>query len=91
MGSNGAVYSYGDAAFLGAPSGLRLVRPSRVSPPPDATSLDEVRPSVGVDARPGHVAVAAGHEVGGEGRDLVGQAGPPEIGGLVEGLADPLS
>ena len=27
VGSNGAVYSYGDAAFLGAPSGLRLVAP----------------------------------------------------------------
>ena len=27
LGSNGAVYSYGDASFLGAPGGLRLVAP----------------------------------------------------------------
>jgi hypothetical protein len=34
VGSNGAVYSYGDAAFLGAPSGLRLVAPlSGISSP----------------------------------------------------------
>src|SRR5271163_1230162 len=70
-------------------AGCDSPRLSRVSPPPDAAS-DEVRPAVGVDARPRHVAVAPGDEVGGEGRDLVRQPGPPEIGGLMECLADPL-
>ena len=34
VGSNGAVYSYGDAAFLGAPNANRLVAPvSGISSP----------------------------------------------------------
>jgi hypothetical protein len=33
IGSNGAVYSYGDAAFLGAPTATHLVAPLTGSPP----------------------------------------------------------
>src|SRR5580704_2770764 len=58
-------------------------------PKPLAAS-DEVGSAVGVDAGTGHVAVAAGHEVGGERRHLVGESRPPEICGLMERLADPL-
>ena len=60
VGSNGAVYSYGDAAFLGAPSGLRLVAPRLGYLLLLTAGSDEVRAPVGVDARPGHVAVAGG-------------------------------
>ena len=54
-----------------------------------AARSDEVGAPVGVDARAGDVAVAPRGEVGHQRGHLVGQAGPAEVGRLVERPVDP--
>src|SRR5271156_7209005 len=51
--------------------------------------LDEARPSVDVPRRAGDVTIPLRSQVGGDGRDLLGKPGPPEVAWLVEVGVDP--